>query len=60
MSAGKRIKPDDKEQSKLFMEKAREIEADETTSEADKLLGRLAKMKREPRRKPQPKQSSSK
>lgn len=51
MSPRKRIAPDDKEQSKLFMEKAREIEADETSSEADKLLGRLAKMKPEPRAK---------
>lgn len=41
---------DDKEQSKLFIEKAHEIEADEEHSAADKLMGRLAKMKPEPRR----------
>ena len=40
---------DDKEQSKLFIEKAREIEADEKRSAADKLMGRLVKMKPEPR-----------
>jgi hypothetical protein len=44
---------DDKEQSKLFIEKAREIEADEERSAADKLIGRLAKMKPEPRKKEQ-------
>jgi hypothetical protein len=43
-------KPDDKEQSKLFVAKAREIEADEKSSASDQLLGRLAKMKPEPRR----------
>ena len=37
-----RIKPDDKEQSKLFIKKAREIGADERRSAADELLGRLA------------------
>jgi hypothetical protein len=41
----------DKEQSKLFIEKAREIGADEKTSAADELLGWLAKMKPEPRTK---------
>jgi len=45
----KPAKPDDKGQSKLFIEKAREIEADENRSAADKLMGRLAKMKPEPR-----------
>jgi hypothetical protein len=40
---------DDKEQSKLFLEKAREIEADEKHSAADKLMERLAKTKPEPR-----------
>ena len=42
-------KPDDKEQSKRFIEKAREIGADEKTSASDKLLGQLANMKPEPR-----------
>jgi hypothetical protein len=42
---------DDKEQSKLFIEKAREIGADEKRSAADKLMGRLAKTKPEPRAK---------
>jgi hypothetical protein len=46
---------DDKEQSKLFIEKAREIGTDEEKSAADALLGRLAKMPPEPRTKPQPK-----
>jgi hypothetical protein len=46
----KLAKPDDKEQSKLFIEKAREIGADEKRSAADKLMGRLAKMKPEPRK----------
>jgi hypothetical protein len=36
-------KPNDKEQSKLFLAKAREIGADEEKSAADELLGRLAK-----------------
>jgi hypothetical protein len=39
----------DRKQSKLFIEKAREIEADEKSSASDQLLGRLAKMKPEPR-----------
>lgn len=34
-------KPDDKKQSKLFIDKAREIGADEERSEADHVLGRL-------------------
>jgi hypothetical protein len=42
---------DDKEQSKLFIEKAREIEADEEHSASDKLIERLAKTKPEPRTK---------
>jgi hypothetical protein len=36
-------KSDDSEQSKLFIKKAREIEADEEHSVADKLMERLAK-----------------
>lgn len=42
---------DDAEQSRLFIAKAREVEADEKTSTSDQLLGRLAKMKPEPRKK---------
>ena len=42
---------DDPEQSRLFIDKAREIEADEEKSAADKLLGELAKTKPEPRAK---------
>ena len=41
---------DDSEQSKAFIEKAREIGADEKNSAADKLMERLAKTKPEPRR----------
>jgi hypothetical protein len=43
-------KPDNTEQSKAFIEKAREIEADEKHSAADKLMERLAKTKPEPRK----------
>jgi hypothetical protein len=59
MNLGRKSKPqnhrpansaDDKEQSKLFIEKAREIEADEKYSAADKLMERLAKTKPEPRK----------
>lgn len=46
-----RLKPDDKEQSKLFLEKAREIGADEENSASDKLIGQLAKKPPEPRKK---------
>ncbi len=45
------IPRDDKEQSKLFIEKAREIEADEDHSAADRLMERMAKTKPEPRNK---------
>jgi hypothetical protein len=44
-------KPDDKEQSKLFIEKAREIGADDDKSKADQLIGQLAKKPPEPRKK---------
>lgn len=43
-------KKDDLGQSKLFVQKAREIEADEKHSAADKLMGRLVRMKPEPRK----------
>jgi len=46
----KPIREDNPEQSKAFIEKAREIGADEKRSAADKLMGRLAKMKPEPRK----------
>jgi hypothetical protein len=45
----KPVRPDNPEQSKAFIEKAREIEADEKRSAADKLMGRLAKMKPQPK-----------
>jgi hypothetical protein len=48
---GRRSKADDKEQSKLFIEKAREIGADEDKSKADELIKRLAKTPPEPRNK---------
>jgi hypothetical protein len=45
-------KPDDKEQSRRFVETAREIGADEVSSGADQVLGRLAKQQPEPRKPP--------
>ena len=42
-------KPDDPEQSRAFIEKAREVEADEKHSTVDKLMECLAKTKPEPR-----------
>jgi hypothetical protein len=50
-SAKTKRTPDDKAQSRAFIEKAREIEADEKHSAADKLMGRLAKNPPEPRTK---------
>jgi hypothetical protein len=47
---GAKPKPDDKAQSKRFIETAREIEADEESSAADELMGRLAKQAPEPRK----------
>jgi hypothetical protein len=44
----KKTKRDDAEQSRLFIEKAREIGADEDTSAADKLMEQLAKTLPEP------------
>jgi hypothetical protein len=43
--------PDDKEQSKLFIKKAREIEADEGHSSADDIIGEMAKKPPEQRKK---------
>jgi hypothetical protein len=51
VKTGKR-KMDDPAQSRAFIKKAREIEADEDRSAADELLGRLAKMQPKPRNKP--------
>jgi hypothetical protein len=42
---------DDPEQSKLFIAKAREIGADGDSSDADELLGRLARLPPQPKRK---------
>ncbi|MGE0154182.1 MAG: hypothetical protein AB7R90_16320 [Reyranellaceae bacterium] len=47
--AKSKLKPEDSKQSKLFIEKAREVEADEKKSAADKLLGHLAAMKPDPK-----------
>lgn len=49
MSKSKKVKPDDKEQSRLFIEKAREIGCDENPAAAYEVLGRLAKMPPQPR-----------
>lgn len=46
-----RFKPDDNQQSRLFIEKARDIGADEQRSESDELIGQLAKKPPEPRKK---------
>lgn len=43
-------KPDDEDQSKQFIEKAREIGADEKKSRADELIGQLAKKPPDPRK----------
>jgi hypothetical protein len=43
-------KRDDPAQSRQFIEKAREIGADEKRSESDALIGQLAKKPPEPRR----------
>ena len=49
MAKGKsQAKPDDKEQSKRFIEKAREIGADEESSSADEVMGKLGKTKPDP------------
>ncbi len=41
---------DDHEQSRLFVEKAREIGADEEKSDADEILGHLAKKPPKPQK----------
>jgi hypothetical protein len=50
VSEEKDKKPDDKQQSKLFIEKAREIEADEEKSAADELMKELANTAPDPRK----------
>jgi hypothetical protein len=45
----KKTRRDDEEQSRLFIKKAREIEADEKKSAADNLMKRLAEKRPEPR-----------
>jgi hypothetical protein len=50
MSTKKNPQRDDPEQSKAFIEKAKEIGADQKKSKADDLMARLAKMKPEPRK----------
>jgi hypothetical protein len=50
MTRAKPQKPDDPEQSKAFIEKAREIGADEKSSAAaDELLKQMAKEKPQPK-----------
>jgi hypothetical protein len=44
-------KPDDPDQSRLFIEKARELGADKRQSATDKLIGHLAKKSPAPRKK---------
>jgi hypothetical protein len=44
-------KPDDKEQSRAFIEKAREVGADEEKSEADEVMKRLAQRSPDPHKK---------
>jgi hypothetical protein len=46
-----RLKRDDPAQSRLFIQKAREVGADEESSVSDALLGALAKRPPEPRKK---------
>jgi hypothetical protein len=50
VSEEKDKKPDHKQQSKLFIEKAREIEADEEKSAADELMKELANTAPDPRK----------
>jgi hypothetical protein len=46
---GRKPKPDNPAQSKAFIEKAKEIEADEKASAADDVIRRLAKQPPDPR-----------
>lgn len=49
--AAPQFKRDDPEQSKLFIEKAREVGADDSVSSADELMGKLAKLPPQPKHK---------
>ncbi|TPL48306.1 hypothetical protein [Mesorhizobium sp. B2-4-6] len=60
MNAHKTTKPNDPAQSRAFIEKAREIEADEKKSDADALMGKLAHMPPDPKPKPKPKGKTKK
>ena len=51
MTKKDKYKPNDKEQSKAFIKKAREIGADEDKSESDELMKQLAQKRPQPRRK---------
>ena len=46
-----KVKQDDPEQSKLFLAKARAVGADGDRSDADALIGRLAKLPPQPKKK---------
>ena len=46
-----KAKPDDAAQSRAFIDKARELEADEDKSAADAVMGRLGKMEHAPHKK---------
>ena len=50
--SSRKPKRDDAEQSRAFIEKAREIEADEEKSAADDLMKQLVSQPPEPRKKP--------
>ena len=50
MSRKSAPKPDDVAQSQRFLETAREVEADEQSSAADAVMGKLAKQAPEPRK----------
>jgi hypothetical protein len=51
MKRQSKVTPDNPAQSKAFIEKAKEIEADEKASAADDVIERLAKQPPEPRKK---------
>lgn len=45
-----KLKSDDKEQSKRFIETAHEVEADDESSTADAVMGKLAKQPPQPKK----------
>ncbi|MER8521527.1 MULTISPECIES: hypothetical protein [unclassified Mesorhizobium] len=53
----KSAKRDDATQSRAFIEKAREIEADEGKSDADALMGKLARTPADHKQKPKGKKA---